>query len=69
MTFTVDIASLTDREELVAEIWLENTMMAEIRRIDGSYLVEIYPREDGRPWIFDIECWQEALTQAKKKLF
>ena len=49
MSFTVEIASVSDRDDLVAEIWLDGSMVAELHRNDGKFKIDIYPNESGQP--------------------
>lgn len=43
--FEVIIASVPDRENVVAEIWYEQKMLAEVSNEDGNVEVELYPGE------------------------
>lgn len=66
---TVQIASVPDREELVAEIWSGDDMIAELRRAnDEQFLLEIYCKEHSNPWVLDLDSWLGALELAKGKL-
>jgi len=62
------IATVPDRDEAVAEIWSENSLFAELRHENGSYIFEIYPRQDGNPWIFGYDELLQMLSTAKTKL-
>lgn len=67
--FTVEIASVPDRDSLVAEIWFNNMMLAELSNHNGKAILEIYPNKaDSR---LNIECEEfiKALLLAEKKLF
>jgi hypothetical protein len=69
MIFSVEIASVPDREDLVAEIWLGNEMVAEMqRKPDGCFLLELYPRHHQNPWSFELQDWMEALSEARRRL-
>lgn len=69
MSFVVEIASVPDRDHLVAEIWWDDCMVGEIRRTDdGGSRLEIYAQASGMPWSFDFCDWLEILQEAKKKL-
>lgn len=69
MMFTIEIASVSDRDELVAEIWQSDQMIAEIRRaIDGEPLIEIYSPLRGGSWTFVASEWLEAQNRALARL-
>jgi hypothetical protein len=69
MKFRVEIASVPDRDEVVAEIWSDDDMVAEVYRASvGGFLLEIYGTESGDPWSFDLNSWVAALEQAKRSL-
>lgn len=69
MSLTIEITSPPDRDDLVAEIWVGDEMLAEVS-LGGSNtaVVEFYPRQSGKPWIADLEEITEALNQAKQRL-
>ena len=69
MSFVVEIASVPDRETLVAEIWLNDVMVAEVTSDDiGGFKVEIYPNPNDTSWSFDLEAFTGALKLAKERL-
>jgi hypothetical protein len=68
MNFTVEIASVPDRDEVVAEVWWGDTMVAEMRRVKGQLLIDIYPAESGAMWSFDLQSWLRALAEAQRRL-
>ena len=68
MSFTVEIASVSDRDDLVAEIWLDGAMVAELHRDDGKFKIDIYPNESGQPWCFELSDWLAVLSEAQRKL-
>jgi hypothetical protein len=69
MTFLVEVASSPDRDELVAEIWWNEQMVAEIRKApDGARFVDVYPSPSCVPWSFDLEDLLAALNQANRRL-
>ncbi|MBI2685529.1 MAG: hypothetical protein HYX27_04370 [Acidobacteria bacterium] len=41
----VIVASVPDRDQVVAEIWLEGKQLAEVRRANDGFLAEIYPQQ------------------------
>ena len=64
----VEIASPPDREKLVAPIMVDTVQWAEVNHEKGRLQVEIYDRQDGQPWVFDVEEVIEALLEAKPRL-
>lgn len=69
MTFVVEIASSPDRDDLVAEIWWNDQMVAEVRRSpDGHVYIDLYPSPSRVPWSFSLEDWLVAVDEAKKQL-
>jgi|JI10StandDraft_1071094.scaffolds.fasta_scaffold948931_1 hypothetical protein len=69
MSFVIEIASVPDRDCVVAEIWWNDDMVAELYRNEhGSFQLEIYARNSGEPWSFELESWLVALTQAQQRL-
>ena len=69
MKLTVEIASVPDRDNTVAEIWLEDEMIAEATQDDtGVCIVEVYPNPNGGAWRVDLEDLVQALSIAKNRL-
>lgn len=69
MKLTIEIVSVVDRDELVAEIWQKDEMVAEVRQVeDGGFLLEIYSPPNRGSWSFDLDMWMTALSEAKKRL-
>lgn len=62
------MASVPDREEVVAEIWLGGAMVAEIRSEGSTLLVEIYNRREPGPWSLELVTLLDALGKAKREL-
>ena len=67
MTIEIVVASLPDRDRLVAELWWEDQRLAEINQEHGLS-VELYPRQDGRPWRIPLTLLESGLTDARAKL-
>ncbi|MBQ0738835.1 hypothetical protein [Aquimarina celericrescens] len=66
--FKIEITSVPDREELVAEIWEGDTMVAELNQEDKDNLkLEIYSNKENRISL-DYLDFVEALKVAKEKL-
>lgn len=69
MSFIVEIASVPDRDDVVAEIWWDGDMVAEMRRVtDGRLMLDIYTNESREPWSFELQSWLSALTEAQRRL-
>ena len=66
--FQIDISSPPDREKLVASILVEHHQWVEINAEMEALTIEMYPRQDGRPWVFDLEAALNAIREAKRKL-
>lgn len=66
--FCITIASLPNRENLVAEIFYEGVQWVEISQETNETMIQFYfhPRQDY--WEFILDDALEALTQAKKRL-
>jgi hypothetical protein len=62
------LASPPDREKLVAQISKEQEAWAEINQESDRVEIELYPRQDGKPWIFPRDEMLEAIEIAKKRL-
>jgi hypothetical protein len=63
--FKIEIASVPDREHLVAEIWHNEILIAEISQEDEKLEIELYQFEK---ITFEFEEYLNALNSAKKKL-
>lgn len=69
MSFTIEIASVPDREGVVAEIWWNAAQVAELRRGTGNdMIIEIYPAHATEPWSFDLGAFLDAVGDAKARL-
>jgi hypothetical protein len=68
MSFTVEITSVSDRDDLVAEIWMDGAMVAELHRDYGKFKIDIYPNESGQSWCFEMSDWLAVLSEAQRKL-
>ena len=65
---TVDLASPPDREKLVAQISFDREQWAEVHQEAGALTLELYPRQDGKPWEFPFDEAVAALGQAYRRL-
>ncbi|MEI6241893.1 MAG: hypothetical protein WCP39_00620 [Chlamydiota bacterium] len=67
--FSIKIASLPYRENLVAEIYYNHEQWVEISQETNDLLiVQFYSPLEGKYWEFDLEEALEVLQTAKKKL-
>jgi hypothetical protein len=68
MNFTIEIASVPDRDDVVAEVWWGEAMVAELQRgATGGVEIEIYPTKSHDPWSFDLASWLAVLAEAQRK--
>jgi hypothetical protein len=65
---TITIASLPDRENLVAELWFGDVQWGEINQEGGCLTLEIYPHHSGKPWAFKLDDVIKQIEQAKSRL-
>ena len=63
--FSIEIASVPDREKLVAEIWLEDNLFCEISN-DESLKIDFYKCEQNNQ--FDYYEFVNIVEKAKEKL-
>jgi hypothetical protein len=66
--FKIEIASPPDREKLVAMVSFENDQWAELNLEFEKMILEIYPRKDGKPWVFDFATALKVLHEAEQRL-
>lgn len=64
---SIEITSVPDRDDLVAEIWKGGDMLGELRHEDGGLRVQIYPAPSG-PWDVGYDDLVAVLSQAREKL-
>jgi len=68
-TISITIASVPDREGLVAELWLGDEQVGEVSKAtEGEFHVELYPAMAGTPWKFRLDDLVAALAEAKDRL-
>jgi hypothetical protein len=56
-----------ERDELIAEIYYDDEQWAGLSDLGLS--LTIYPRTDGKPWVFGYEEAFEAIQKARASLF
>ena len=65
--FSIIIASLPDRENLVAEITYGNIQWAEISKEKEEVIVQFYPHPRKSHWEFSLNEALDVLEKAKKR--
>ncbi len=65
---SIQIASVPDRDQLVAEIWCADDLLAEICFQGNLPQIEIYPRRDNAPWKISLANLTLALRAAEDRL-
>jgi hypothetical protein len=66
--FRITVASLPDREHLVAEILYEGVQWAEISQERGELVIQFYSNPRKKYWEFPMDEALKVLNQAKNKL-
>lgn len=66
--FRITIASLPDREQLVAEILYDGVQWAEISQETDDLMIQFYSHPRKKYWEFSLEEAMEALERAKKRM-
>lgn len=64
MSIKVQVASVSDRERLVAELWLNDVQLAEVSREGDRFEVEVYPGVG----LIPLDLYMEALDKARSEL-
>ena len=68
MEIKILITSPPDRENLVAEIWVDECQLAEISHEGEVHLVELYPHPGEGTWRISLERLQQAMKEADARL-
>ncbi len=63
--FTIQTASVPDRENLIVEIWFQEDLIAEINKEQNTLEIEFYLN---KRITFDLEDFQTTLEKAKNRL-
>lgn len=64
----VSIASVRDRDELVAELWAGNCQVAELARIDERLILQVFAPDGLDEWAFSYEVFLNALQEMRREL-
>jgi hypothetical protein len=65
---TVTIASVPDRDNLVAELWCENDLWGELSQEQGELKLDIYPAPNAQNWHLNYEELIGIIQESKEKL-
>jgi len=65
---SVSIASVPDRENVVAELWYQDQLWGELSYENNEFKLEIYPSSKGDAWNFNYEKVLQSIINAKEKL-
>ncbi len=68
MNFSIEIASVPDREELVAELWYGNEQVAELSQEGGELTLHLYPPRYRDRWEFGHAAFLNQLQQLGRRL-
>jgi hypothetical protein len=69
MKLSVVIASVPDRDDLVAEIWGDDLMIGEVRKNEtGELTLDIYSRPGLSHWSVSLTAYLEILERARSGL-
>ena len=63
--FNIELSSVPDRENLVAEIWYENKMVAEVNKETEKFVIEFCLHEKIS---FMLDEFLEVLENAKRRI-
>ena len=63
--FNIELSSVPDRENLVAEIWYENKMVAEVNKETEKFVIEFCLDEK---FSFMLDEFLEVLENAKRRI-
>jgi len=64
----VILASPADRDKVVVMLSVAHEMWAEINQEKEQLEIQIYPRQDGNPWVFPLHEAISAINRAKNRL-
>ena len=64
----VVLASVPHHEDLVAEIWLGDELLAEVFVDHGELRTRLYPRADSAHWVLVYEDFIASLRRAREAL-
>ena len=59
----VIIADMPHREDLLAEIWIDDEQFGEVYFREGEPIIEVYPHRITSDWRFDYEIVRDILNK------
>jgi hypothetical protein len=65
---TITVASVPDREGLVAELWYDSEQWGEIFQEGAELRLALYPNPNQTFWNFDAEDAANAIRKARNRL-
>lgn len=68
LRLTVEIASVPDREGVVAELWAGGHQSAEIRHDGGAFVVQVFAPPHDSVWELSVEQIIDGLKRARERL-
>ena len=68
MNIEIQIASVPDREKVVAELWISDRQIAEISNEDGEMRIEFYSAPGSTQLSLSLDDLLKALNKAKRNL-
>lgn len=68
--FRIDISSDLDYENLIADIYFENQILAVLTQEEGLHnlRINIYPTKNKEFWDFRLDQFQNVIDRAKQRL-
>jgi hypothetical protein len=66
--FSVQLASIPDHDDLVAEIWLGDKQVAELRHEADGVRLQLYDAPNRACWDVPLEDFLAALHKARERL-
>lgn len=66
--FKSEIASVEDRDELVAELWWDDHQVAELSQDGGRLRLQLYKAGTGKCWDFDYIEFAQAIAGLAERL-
>jgi len=65
--FSIEIASVPDRDEVVAELWFGSDQVAELSQDGGELTLQVFAAPSGH-WEFAYEAFSDALGAMRARL-
>ena len=66
--FEIVVASVPDRDELIAELYYKGNQWGEISHETDEMLIQFYPHPSEGYWEFSLKELLDALEQAKQRM-